>query len=67
MVFDPDDPQTYIEVRGQLVDVVPDPEGELYVTARAALRQSRPAAAAGQGRPRPAPDERGQGRPPLTG
>ena len=32
MVFDPDDPQTYIEVRGKLVDVVPDPEGELYVT-----------------------------------
>jgi PPOX class probable F420-dependent enzyme len=32
MVFDPDDPQTYIEVRGQLVEVVPDPEGALYVT-----------------------------------
>ena len=31
MVFDPDDPQAYIEVRGRLVEVVPDPEGDLYV------------------------------------
>src|SRR3954471_10287716 len=32
MVFDPDDPHEYIEVRGRLVEVVPDPEGSLYVT-----------------------------------
>jgi PPOX class probable F420-dependent enzyme len=31
MVFDPDDPQAYIELRGRLVEVVPDPEGDLYV------------------------------------
>jgi PPOX class probable F420-dependent enzyme len=31
MVFDPDDPQVYIELRGRLVDAIPDPEGELYV------------------------------------
>jgi PPOX class probable F420-dependent enzyme len=31
MIFDPDDPQVYIELRGRLVDVVPDPEGRLYV------------------------------------
>lgn len=31
MVFDPDDPQVYIEIRGRLVEVVPDPEGRLYV------------------------------------
>lgn len=31
MVFDPDQPYRYIEVRGQLVDEVPDPEGAFYV------------------------------------
>jgi PPOX class probable F420-dependent enzyme len=31
MIFDPDDPQVYVELRGRLVDVIPDPEGELYV------------------------------------
>jgi PPOX class probable F420-dependent enzyme len=31
MVFDPDDEQRYIEIRGRLVEVVPDPEGRLYV------------------------------------
>ena len=31
MIFDPDDPQIYIELRGRLVEVVPDPEGRLYV------------------------------------
>ncbi|MXS73124.1 PPOX class F420-dependent enzyme [Microbacterium sp. CSI-V] len=31
MVFDPDQPYRYIEVRGRLVDEVPDPEGAFYV------------------------------------
>ena len=31
MVFDPDHPLTYIELRGRLVEVVPDPTGDLYV------------------------------------
>jgi PPOX class probable F420-dependent enzyme len=31
LLVDPDDPQTYLELRGRLVEVVPDPEGQLYV------------------------------------
>jgi len=31
MVFDPDDPMTYIEVRGSLVETIPDPTGAFYV------------------------------------
>jgi PPOX class probable F420-dependent enzyme len=31
MVFDPDDPMTYIEVRGKLVESIPDPTGAFYV------------------------------------
>jgi PPOX class probable F420-dependent enzyme len=31
MVFDPDDEQVYIEVRGRLVDAPADPEGDFYV------------------------------------
>lgn len=31
MVFDPDQPYRYIEVRGRLVEAVPDPEGAFYV------------------------------------
>jgi PPOX class probable F420-dependent enzyme len=31
MVFDPDEPYVYIEVRGKLVDVEPDPTGAFYV------------------------------------
>ena len=66
MVFDPDEPQTYIEVRGKLVEVVPDPEGELYVTL--GRRYGNPDQ-------QPPPDkadrvqlahERREGRPPLT-
>jgi len=30
-VIDPDDPFRYLEVRGRLVDVEPDPEGAFYV------------------------------------
>ena len=30
-VIDPGDPFRYLEVRGSLVDVVPDPDGEFYV------------------------------------
>lgn len=30
-VADPADPEEYLEVRGRLVDVVPDPEGAFYV------------------------------------
>ena len=31
MVFDPDDPNTYIEVRGKLIEATPDPTGAFYV------------------------------------
>lgn len=31
MVYDPDQPYRYIEVRGRLVGEVPDPEGTFYV------------------------------------
>ena len=31
MVVDPDDPQSYIEVRGRLVEAIDDPEGDFYV------------------------------------
>jgi PPOX class probable F420-dependent enzyme len=31
LIIDPDDPLRFLEVRGSLVDVVPDPEGEFYV------------------------------------
>ena len=30
-VIDPEDPFRYLEVRGTLVDVVPDPTGEFYI------------------------------------
>jgi len=30
-VIDPADPFRYLEVRGSLVDIVPDPEGEFYI------------------------------------
>ncbi len=30
-LIDPDDPLRYLEVRGRLVEVVPDPEGAFYV------------------------------------
>lgn len=29
--LDPDDPHRYVEVRGSLVDVIPDPEGDFFV------------------------------------
>ena len=31
MVFDPENPYRYIEVRGRLVEATPDPEGAFYV------------------------------------
>ncbi len=31
MVINDDNPQSYVEVRGRLVEVVEDPEGEFYV------------------------------------
>jgi PPOX class probable F420-dependent enzyme len=31
MVFDPDDEQVYLEVRGKLVEAIPDPDGDFYV------------------------------------
>jgi PPOX class probable F420-dependent enzyme len=30
-LIDPDDPQRYLEVRGRLVEAVPDPGGDFYV------------------------------------
>lgn len=29
-VFDPENPQRYIEVRGQLIEAIPDPTGSFY-------------------------------------
>ena len=34
MVFDPDDPMTYLEVRGTLIEAIPDPTGSFYVRLR---------------------------------
>ena len=31
MLVDPDDPERYVEVRGRLVEAVPDPEGDFFV------------------------------------
>jgi PPOX class probable F420-dependent enzyme len=31
MIFDPDRPERYIELRGKLREIVPDPEGDFYV------------------------------------
>ena len=31
LLIDPDNPQSYLEVRGQLVEVIDDPEGDFYV------------------------------------
>ena len=31
MVFDPDDPMAYLEVRGTLIEAIPDPTGSFYV------------------------------------
>jgi PPOX class probable F420-dependent enzyme len=31
MMFDPDDPQVYLELRGKLVDTIEDPTGAFYV------------------------------------
>ena len=31
LVIDPDDPLRYVEVRGRLTEVVPDPQGQFYV------------------------------------
>jgi PPOX class probable F420-dependent enzyme len=31
MVFDPDNPQSYLELRGRLVEAIADPEGAFYV------------------------------------
>ena len=31
LVFDPDDPMVYLEVRGKLVEATPDPTGAFYV------------------------------------
>jgi PPOX class probable F420-dependent enzyme len=40
-LLDPENPFHYLEVRGKLVDVVPDPEGEFYV--RLGKRYGNPA------------------------
>ena len=31
LVIDDEDPQVYLELRGELVEVIPDPTGEFYV------------------------------------
>jgi len=31
MVIDPDNPQSYLELRGRLVETIDDPEGDFYV------------------------------------
>jgi PPOX class probable F420-dependent enzyme len=30
-IFDPDDPEQYLEIRGRLIEAIPDPEGAYYV------------------------------------
>lgn len=30
-IFHPDDPETYLEVRGKLIETIPDPTGAFYV------------------------------------
>ena len=30
-IFDPDDPERYLEVRGELIETIPDPTGAFYV------------------------------------
>jgi PPOX class probable F420-dependent enzyme len=31
LLIDPDNPQSYVEARGELVEVIDDPEGDFYV------------------------------------
>jgi PPOX class probable F420-dependent enzyme len=31
MIFDPDDPNRYVELRGRLIEAIPDPTGAYYV------------------------------------
>ena len=31
LITDPDNPQRYVELRGRLVEIVPDPDGDYYV------------------------------------
>ena len=31
LITDPDNPQRYLEIRGCLIEVVPDPQGDYYV------------------------------------
>ena len=31
LIIDPDSPERYLELRGELAEVVPDPEGDYYV------------------------------------
>jgi len=31
LITDPDSPQRYLELRGRLVEIVPDPDGDYYV------------------------------------
>lgn len=42
MVFDPERPIRYLELRGSLIEAVPDPEGDFYV--RLARRYGNPGA-----------------------
>ena len=47
-IIDPDNQFRYLELRGRLADVEPDPDGRLLRPSRQALRQRRSAAAARQ-------------------
>jgi PPOX class probable F420-dependent enzyme len=40
MIFDPDNPRRYLELRGKLSEVLPDPEGDYYI--RLARRYGNP-------------------------
>ena len=42
-ILDPDDPYLYLEVRGEVVDIQPDPEGTFYVELSERYSDPRPA------------------------
>ena len=64
--LDPENPLRYVEVRGRLAEIEPDPEGAFYVHLAEALRRGRPARARRQGRPGHPRDADREDRGPLS-
>jgi len=56
LLTDPDNPLRYVELRGRLVEIVPDPRA-ITTSTSAAATATRTRPTAGQGRPRRACDE----------